>query len=370
MTTIAYFISDHGFGHASRSIAIIRSLLECDMDISINLHTSKPLSFIQNSLSSSDYKERLDFHNIVNDFGFFAKKQSFLIDHEETAKEVHKWVHSWQESYLYNKYAYLKTKNINLVISDISPQPFILAKNLGIPSIAISNFTWFDIYQNSSYQQDDLEKIWLAYRDASLGLLLPFNFKNEVFRSTLETNLVSRTPTRTRAQMRRELNLDPTSMIVYTGTGSTMTNPFQKEWLNDPEIVYIIGSLSNIENESNIRKIPLNDYESQDFIACSDIALIKPGYSSVSEAIRSKIPIIGVNFPQTTESFLISEIIQELGIGITISAKDYFKGTWKEIIDEVLSLKENYKNLPDRFIKQGEIQVANIILDLLEEFVQ
>lgn len=369
MTSIAYFISDHGFGHASRSIAIIRSLLDCDLDISINLHTSKPLSFVRNSLSSSEYRDRFDFDDMINDFGFINEQQSYMIDHEETAHEVHKWVQSWQKSYLFNKFAYLKTKNIDLVISDISPQPFVLAKKLDIPSIAISNFTWFDIYQNSSYQQDDLDKILLAYRDASLGLLLPFNFKNEVFRSTFKTNLVSRTPTRTREQMRKELDLDSSSMVVYTGTGSTMTNPFQKEWLNDPEIEYILGSQSTIGNESNTRKIPTNDYEGQDYIACSDIALIKPGYSSVSEAIRSQIPIIGVNFPKTTESNLISTIIQELGIGIIISSKDYFSGSWKDNIEETLALKENYKNLPDRFTKQGEILITNIILDMLEEIM-
>ena len=169
--------------------------------------------------------------------------------------------------------------------------------------------------------------------------------------------------------MRKELNLDSSSLVVYTGTGSTMTNPFQKEWLNDPEIVYILGSQSTIENESDTRKIPTNDYEGQDFVACSDIALIKPGYSSVSEAIRSQIPILGVNFPQTTESNLISEIIQELGIGIIISSKDYFEGIWKENIADVMALKDNYKHLPDRFTKQGESQITNIILDLLEEII-
>ncbi len=369
MSTIAYFISDHGFGHASRSVAIIRSLLDCDLDISINLHTSKPLSFVRNSLSSSESRDRFDFHDMVNDFGFIKEQQSFVIDHKETAHEVHRWVQSWEKSYLLDKFAYLKDKNIDLVISDISPQPFILAKKLDVPSIAISNFTWFDLYQNPAYQQDDLEKIWLAYRDASLGLLLPFNFENEVFRSTIETNLVSRSPTRTREEMRKELNLDSSSMVVYTGTGSTMTNPFRKEWIDDSEITFILGSQSNIEDEINLRKIPANDYESQDYIACSDIVLIKPGYSSVSEAIRSQIPIIAVDFPQSRESKLISNTILELGIGKLITSNEYFMGKWKEIIPEVLLMKENYKDLPNRFKQKGEIQISSIILDLLEEIL-
>lgn len=44
MPTIAYFISDHGLGHAARSVAIIPSLLDCDLEISVNIHTSKPLN--------------------------------------------------------------------------------------------------------------------------------------------------------------------------------------------------------------------------------------------------------------------------------------------------------------------------------------
>ncbi len=95
MTNIAYFISDHGFGHDSRSVAIIHSLLDCDLDIFINLHTSKSLSFVRNSLSSSESRDRFVFHEMVNDFGFVNKDQSFKIDHEETANDVHKWVQSW-----------------------------------------------------------------------------------------------------------------------------------------------------------------------------------------------------------------------------------------------------------------------------------
>ncbi len=102
---------------------------------------------------------------------------------------------------------------------------------------------------------------------------------------------------------------------------------------------------------------------------CSDIALIKPGYSSVSEAIRSQIPIIAVDFPQSRESKFISNTIQELGIGKIITPNEYFMGKWNEIIPEVLRMKENYKDLPSRFAQNGEIQISTIILDLLEEIM-
>ncbi len=46
MTTIAYVIINHGLGHTTRSIAIIRSILECDLEVFFNIHPSTSLSFI------------------------------------------------------------------------------------------------------------------------------------------------------------------------------------------------------------------------------------------------------------------------------------------------------------------------------------
>ena len=49
MNNIAFYISDHGFGHASRSIAIIRELIKKD-NLKIYIKTSSPLELIKNSL--------------------------------------------------------------------------------------------------------------------------------------------------------------------------------------------------------------------------------------------------------------------------------------------------------------------------------
>jgi len=366
MPKIAYFIDDHGHGHASRNIAIIRSLLEFNLETLIIILTSKPLPFIKQSLHSSENEDRIEFHEFSNCHGFIGDDLTGKIDHQATTSLVHNWLQSWKESYFFEAYKFLKSKNIDLIISDISPQPFLLAEKLDVPSIAISNFTWLDIYQNLSYNEDDLNSIWKAYREASLGLLLPFNLDNTVFRSTLEVSLVSRNSIRTRDQMRKFLDIDLSTTIIYAGTGASINNPFKAEWLNT-ENVFIIGGHSNLENDMNVRTIPKNDPETQDYISCSDIALIKFGYSSVSEAIRSHIPIIGVDFAQTTESRMISKKIKELGIGIEVSVKDYFDGKWREYIPQVLDLQTNYSSLPDRYTKNGETQISNIISDLLDE---
>ncbi|MFX0014101.1 MAG: hypothetical protein ACFE98_05875 [Candidatus Hermodarchaeota archaeon] len=368
MPTISYFISDHGFGHASRSVAIIRSLLECDLELSINIHTSNPLSFVRRSLINIDDPQRVDFHKQTNDIGFIGDKTTGKIDYQNTAKEVNSWIKEWYSTYIFEEYQYLKAKGVDLIISDIAPQPFLLAEKLEIPSIAISNFTWLDIYQNPAFKLDDLNSIWKAYREASLGLLLPFNLNNTVFCSTLETRLVSRTPTRTKLQMRKKLSLESSIPVIYAGTGLSLRTPFLKEWLENTEVTFIIGGQHELRH-NNVKAIPTDDSEGQDYIACSDLALIKLGYSSVSEAIRSKVPIIGIDFPETAETKHMKKIIEDLGVGICITSEEFFQGRWQKEISNVFEMRRNYSHLPERFVKAGETQIANIILDLLEEII-
>lgn len=366
MSTIAYFISDHGFGHASRSIAIIRSLLDCDLEISIEIHTSKPLSFIQRSFPRNKKAQRVAFHEQMNDFGFIGDKRTGNIDYQRTATEVSSWIKNWHTSYLFDTYRYCKAKNIDLIISDIAPQPFLLAKKLDLPSIAISNFTWLDIYQNSAFDLGDLDILWKAYREASFGLLLPFNLENAVFCSAMETNLVSRPPTRTKQQMRELLSLDPDEQVIYLATGFSLRNPFLQEWTDKSDSQFILGGQHEITHP-NIKAVPFSDPEGQDYIGCSDVVIIKLGYSSVSEAIRSNIPILGIDFPQTAETKQMKKVVEELGIGLCITSEEFFQGKWLEKISEVVELEQNFSHLPDRFVKHGESQIAGIILDLLDE---
>lgn len=366
MSIIAYFISDHGFGHASRSIAIIRSLLECDLEISIEIHTSSPLSFVQRSFSQNEEPPRVQFHKQMNDIGFIGDETTGKIDYQSTAKEVSLWINDWHTSYIFEEYRYLKSKNIDLIISDIAPQPFLLAKKLDLPSIAISNFTWLDIYQNPAFKLGDLEAVWKAYREASLGLMLPFNLDNTVFCSAMETNLVSRPPSRTKQQMREILNLDSGEQVVYLGTGFSFKTPFLDKWTKKNEFQLIIGGQHEVLHPK-IRAVPLSDSEGQDYIACSDIALIKLGYSSLAEAIRSHVPIIGIDFPQTAETKEMKKIVEDLGIGLCITSEDFFQGKWQDLLPKVADMKQNFSHLPDRFVKHGESQIAGFILDLLDE---
>ncbi|MHA1228042.1 MAG: hypothetical protein ACTSPV_14950, partial [Candidatus Hodarchaeales archaeon] len=312
-------------------------------------------------------KDRVSFDEVTNDIGFATDTTTGAINFSQTVSLVHSWIDSWDRGYLFDKLKFFKTHSCDLIISDISPQAFVLAKKLDLPSIAISNFTWFDIYNYPNANQEDLNRIWASYRETSLGLLLPFNIKTAIFPSLLEVNLVSRKITRSKREMLTQLDIDPSSSTLYAGTGLSMQNPFDQHWLDLLEdYSFILGGQLSF-NHPQSRTIPADDSETQDYIACSDVALIKLGYSSVSEAIRAKVPIIGIDFTETTETKAIRTELEELGVAICLSSEEYFRGEWIQHLDRLDDLRDNYHSIPSKYSKFGEDQVAAIILDLLEE---
>jgi hypothetical protein len=142
LKTICYYISDYGYGHATRSIAIIRELLKKCSDLRIIICNSFASDFISSSLKDSLYKNRVTIRHVKNDIGFILKKNSINPDIEEFQKEYQQFIQEAEE-YISGEIKFLKNNEVDLVIGDIPPYPFKAAKKLRTLSIGISNFTWF-----------------------------------------------------------------------------------------------------------------------------------------------------------------------------------------------------------------------------------
>ena len=118
MKKIIYYITDHGKGHATRSIAIIRELQK-DYEV-----------IVRNSNSEDLIKQSLQNIKLISgktDQGSVIKNNGISIDKVKTKNKIEKWIHQFEknsikESRLISKYS------PNLIISDVSAMPLISAK--------------------------------------------------------------------------------------------------------------------------------------------------------------------------------------------------------------------------------------------------
>ena len=143
--SIAFFISDHGFGHASRNIPIIRYILGANKDIRVIIKTGKNQGEFIRSLVG-DFSGRVRYFFDLMDVGLILRENSLDIDTEKLTEKVEEYIQNF-EGKVSKEIKFLHYYNVNLIVSDIVPWIFKCSKKLNIPSILISNFTWVEIYK-------------------------------------------------------------------------------------------------------------------------------------------------------------------------------------------------------------------------------
>lgn len=295
MKVIAYYISDYGYGHASRSIAIIRELLR-DSDIQIIVCHSFAISFMKNSILSS----RVTFREINTDIGYFLKSGSIYPDKKLLLEEYLKFINEWDISLLVEE-EFLKSNHVDLVISDISPLPFEPARSLGIPSVGLSNFTWYTAYRGLIDESvlTPLKEVYgkMTYFFSLAGSNETCGFDSKeygFFSRKVDLSEVNR--------IRNQVDKSHEKKIVFLGLGMKIdqaTLDLLPIW-DSPDIEFVVSANVPVIRE-NVQQIPPDYVETQNYIASSDLIITKAGWGMVGEALNNNVPLLILERPSMTE---------------------------------------------------------------------
>lgn len=178
MKTICFYISDYGFGHATRSIALIRKNLSHNTDVRIIVKSEGPYDLLRQSLQDP----RISVIRGRNDISVPLNPATDAVDVDKTRILLTEWQESWPD-YIAREVRFCKNEGIDLILSDIAPQPFVVADDLGIPSVGISNFSWDYIYEHLVPEMTGLGTLLShAYSRATLACTLPFTIPMNAFK--------------------------------------------------------------------------------------------------------------------------------------------------------------------------------------------
>ncbi|OXB93117.1 hypothetical protein [Parageobacillus galactosidasius] len=333
MKTIAYYISDYGFGHATRSVALIRQLLKMEEDVRVIICHSFALQFLRESLKDEN---RVTFRKMETDIGYVLQKDSIEPDIEKLNVEYKKYLKKWN-FLIEQERNFLQTNGVDFVISDISAFPFEAAYMLGIPSIGISNFTWYTAYQRliADPLLEPLKKSYekMTYFFSLAGSQEPdwgtkgtkqFGF----FAREVDGNEVNR--------IRKLVNPTGDQFVAFFGLGMKIDID-QLERLpiwDSPNCTFIVSSNVQVK-KPNVFSIPKDYIESQHYIAAADLVISKPGWGIVSEAVCARKPLLILDRQTMKEDQNTISYLKENHLCKTI--------TWKElhnfVIDEAFMKK-------------------------------
>jgi len=291
--TIAYYISDYGFGHAARSIAVIRALLQRSriLDRLIVCSSERILSFVQASIG--EQQADVFYRECASDLGYVLKPETIEPDIEIFKRKYNHYIQSMPME-VGREADFLRTEQVGLVIADISPIAINAAHEAGAASVGVSNFTWYTAYQ-AMLDESLLAPLYEAYArmDYYIGLQ-GVDEPDWGVHGSMQAGFFSREVDWSEANaIRKAINPDNNKTIVYCGIGMSIFLHDLMSWKlwDDPSLQFIVSSNMKVQRP-NVIAIPSSYTESQNYVAASDIVISKPGWSTVSEAVVLNKPLI------------------------------------------------------------------------------
>lgn len=356
--TIAYFITPHGFGHATRAAAVMQALSEIDPRIRFELFTTCPIWIFEDSLAHD-----FGYHNVLTDIGM-VQKSPLEEDPWATGQKLDEMLPFSRET-VHRLAAEIKRLNCRLVICDIAPMGIAVARAAGLDSVLVENFTWDWIYQGYIQDAPQLTRHvdYLAdiYRQADHHIqTYPLCRPVE---KAFKVPPISRATRNNRRQVRRRLNIDETDAMVLVSMGGVPDGfGFLSKLPSDLDAVLVIpGSDGRASPHPKVRLLDAHcDFYHPDLMTAADALVGKAGYSTVAEACQSGLPFGYVRRPRSPESDVLEAFINRHLPCRPIAPQAYADGAWITGLAELL--RQGKRRPP---LENGAHRAAQYIYGLL-----
>ncbi|MCP4112597.1 MAG: hypothetical protein GY749_44900 [Desulfobacteraceae bacterium] len=340
MRRIAFFISPHGFGHASRAAAIMEAIHEIDPLIRFEIFTKVPSWFFRDSISGA-----FDYHSLLTDIGL-VQKTSLHEDIGMTARTLDDFL-PFNESLIAEIAGLINRSKCNLVICDIAPMGIAAAREAGIPSMLVENFTWDWIYEGYA-GHDQINKHVSYLRD--LFAKADFRIQTEPVccyqKADLITSPVIRKIRTPREQVRKKLGItDNKKTVMVTMGGTKNSQPLSevtdRKLRHEQDVCFVVpGAADSVEIYDNIVCLPhKSDFFHPDLVNACDAVIGKVGYSTLAEVYQAGVPFGYISRPTFPESDMLVRFIEKNMPGIHIEEAEYQDGSWIDHLEELLSLR-------------------------------
>lgn len=363
MKNIFVFVSSFGFGHLTRTIAIIREILKISSEYFFHLFASKSqCDFFIKSINN-EYQNRIRIYPISTDMGLHYDKG-------ELSPNIAKSINNAYEFYVAKKNRILDkirkqmiNDDLGLIYSDASPLAFDIAKEYNMKSLLVSNFDWFSVFKNLICENNSLENKKLSicksledsYSKNSLLLKLPlsdedcFSLNSEI--KVKEVGFFSREKTMSHNEFLEKYELE-NKFTIFLSFGKTLKLNLKKRGIlsniEQNQDINIITSNIN-QKVKGIHQIPKNVTESQNWIGNCDLFIGKPGWGTMTECVMNNVKMLLVPITSNIESNKLIEYAKEIGGTDSIDPLEFESMLWlknlhkKKIVDYKINLNLNGK---------------------------
>jgi hypothetical protein len=372
---IVFYISSHGFGHASRSIEVINAILARRPETRIGVRTAAP-----RWLFDLTVKGKVSFSTMETDTGV-VQVDALTLDEADSIRRAASF-HSDLVTRAASETRALRELGAGLIVGDIPPLAFAVSAASGIPSIGMGNFTWDWIY--ADYPRVRLAPSLLpairgAYGKASMALRLPMWGGFESFSNVRDIPFIARHAAKTREEVCKLLKIPTEKPIVLSSFGGYGLPGLDTDLLSKFK-KYTVITTANVPMSRARKDAPLSErkgsfvsineegmYDAgvryEDLVAASEAVVTKPGYGIIAEAIANDASILYTSRGHFPEYDVLVEEMPKYLRSAFFSHDDLFNGKWETHLDKLLN-QPKPKKKPET---NGADVAAEILLKALDK---
>jgi UDP:flavonoid glycosyltransferase YjiC (YdhE family) len=343
--TVCFYVSGHGFGHASRVIEVINALRERRPDLRVVVRTTAaPWLF------NLTVRGPVDYHHGDVDTGV-VQIDSLHLDADATVLRAREFMRTF-DARVAAEAAFLRHQRAAMVVADLPPLGIAAAKRAGLPAIALGNFTWDWIYSGYPDTDDLVREIADVYADADIALRLPMHGGFASFGKTVDLPFVARRSAREPADTREALGLPASERLVLVSFGGYGLEGLDLDALSrlDGYVALVSGSVPLGDLPAGARSgrrgslLPIDEHAMynagrryEDLVRAVDVVATKPGYGIIAECVANRTAILYTSRGRFVEyDVLVQAMPRVLRCGY-IAHHDLFAGRWRTALDAILT---------------------------------
>jgi hypothetical protein len=323
-------VSGHGFGHGSRTAAVLMALRSLQPDWRLVVSTSLPPAFLSTALQAvaGDLIEhrccRWDV-GVVQADALGADAPATLAALADLEQDL--------PGLIARESAWLRhQREPVLVLADVPPAAARLARELGAPLVWLGNFGWDAIYAAMGPAFDP----WATaahdlYRRGDLLLRCPLSMPMDWGVPPVEVGLTCGEPTLEPAVVQQRLQWEndgrPCVLVTFGGMGFRLEPDLFTLW-PDHRFVVADPSLAIEGSPSNVALLPRGIRPLEVMSLCSRM-ITKPGYSSFCEALSQGVGLHVVRREGFAEAAVLEQGLVRHGHHRLLSQEQLRSGDWQ-----------------------------------------
>lgn len=342
LETIVFYVSGHGFGHASRCIEVINALLARAPGTRVIVRTTAARWLFDHTMAGP-----FEYHAVETDTGV-VQIDSLRLDETETLTRARAFLRDF-DARADAEAAFLRQADAQLAVADTPPLGLAAASRAAIPAIAFGNFTWDWIYGAYAGSDDIVAACADAYACADLALRLPMHGGFATCRRVIDVPFVARRSQRLPADTRARLRLPAEARVVLVSFGGYGLDGLDLDALAalDGHLVLLSVPSDRLSAALRVgRRGSLLPFDArmlddaglryEDLVRAADVVVSKPGYGIIAECLANGTALLYTSRGRFAEYDVLVAALPQLLRSRFIAQPDLFAGRWRRDLDALL----------------------------------